>query len=133
MITTGILTVVVVSLLALIVTFKAETWDGILIRRSDCPLYEQPDPHDDKTDPFYCLHTSDDEYRLLVQTSFSLEPYVGQRVRVTGHRRWGVLVVEKIEAIGVSTWEAAAGAASRHALTLRNTTSDNVNAGPLQD
>lgn len=118
MITAGILTLVVLSVLALIVTFKAETWDGILISRSDCPLYEQPCPRDDKTDPFYCLHASDDEYRLLMQTSFSLIPYVGQHVRVTGHKRWGVLVVDRIKAAGVGAWETAAGPSSRHALPL---------------
>jgi len=105
-VTTVIVTFGALLVVALFATFKAVTWSGILISRSDCPPYDRLEPRDDKTDPLFCLHFSNDEYRLVLQTSFALKPYVGQRVRVTGHKRWGVLVVEKIQAAGDSAWEA---------------------------
>lgn len=107
MVTTVIVTFGALFVVALFATFKAKTWSGILISRSDCPLYDRLEPRNDKMDPLFCLHMLDDEYRLLLQTSFALKPYVGERVRVTGHKRWGVLVVEKIQAAGDGAWEAA--------------------------
>jgi hypothetical protein len=107
MVTTAIVTFGVLFAVALFSTFKAVTWSGVLIRRSDCPPYARLEPRNDKTDPLFCLRISNDEYRLVLQTSFTLKPYVGQRVRVTGHKRWGVLVVEKIQPAGESARKAA--------------------------
>jgi hypothetical protein len=107
MVTVLILTLCALFIEALYATFRAQTWSGALMNRSDCPLYDRLEPRDDKTDPLFCLRTSDDEYRLLLQTSFSLKPYVGQRVCVTGHRRWGVLVVEKVQVVSDSARSAA--------------------------
>jgi hypothetical protein len=107
MVTVLILTLCALFIGALYATFRAQTWSGFLINRSECFLYDWLEPRDDKTDPLFCLRMTDDDYRLLLQTSFSLKPYVGQRVCVTGHRRWGVLVVEKVQVVSDGARSAA--------------------------
>jgi len=90
MITSHIIILVTFGVLlsvALYVTFRVDTWTGILVDGRHCPQNKESSHANCGVNAFFCLLTPDKEYHVLLQPPPSLTSYIGQPVRVMDSKR----------------------------------------------